>query len=89
MALTPICAHSLTSRPLVVPQSGTVSVGMAGADDSRTAVITVDGQWARSFSYGDRVDITATAAPLRVFRSGKDYFDILREKLHWGARSER
>jgi len=89
MVLTPICAHSLTSRPLVVPQSGTVTVAMTGADDSRTAVVTVDGQWARSFSPGDRVEITATAAPLRVFLSSKNYFDILREKLHWGARSER
>jgi NAD+ kinase len=89
MVLNPICAHSLTARPLVVPQSGTVSVSLTGIDDSRTAVVTVDGQWARSFSPVDRIDITATAAPLRVFRSDKNYFDILREKLHWGARTER
>jgi NAD+ kinase len=89
MVLTPICAHSLTARPLVVPQSGTVSVALSGNDESRTAVVTVDGQWARSFAAGDRIDITATAAPLRVFRSEKGYFDILREKLHWGARAER
>ncbi|HTE53190.1 MAG TPA: NAD(+)/NADH kinase [Kofleriaceae bacterium] len=89
MVMTPICAHSLTARPLVVPQSGTVTVALSGGDDSRTAVVTVDGQWARSFASGDRIDITATAAPLRVFRSDKGYFDILREKLHWGARTER
>jgi NAD+ kinase len=89
MVLTPICAHSLTARPLVVPQSGTVSVMLTGVDDSRTAVVTVDGQWARSFAPGDRIEITATAARLRVFRSDKGYFDILREKLHWGARTER
>jgi NAD kinase len=52
-------------------------------------VLTVDGQWARSFTWGDRVEITATAAPLRVFLSGKDYFEILREKLHWGRRTVR
>jgi NAD+ kinase len=89
MVLTPICAHSLTARPLVVPQSGTVSVVLPSDDDSRTAVVTVDGQWARSFAPRDRIEITATAAPLRVFRSDKGYFDILREKLHWGARTER
>lgn len=89
MVLTPICAHSLTARPLVVPQSGTVSVSLRASDERGTAVVTVDGQWARSFPPGDRIDITATAAPLRVFRSAKGYFDILREKLHWGARSER
>jgi NAD+ kinase len=89
MVMTPICAHSLTARPLVVPQSGTVTLELAGGDESRTGVITVDGQWARSFSTGDRVAITGDAAPLRVFLSDKVYFDILREKLHWGARSER
>ena len=87
MALTPICAHALTNRPLVVPQSGNLSVILGG--DTRTAVLTVDGQWSRQFATGDRVDITATARPLRVFLSDKLYFDILREKLHWGVVSER
>jgi NAD+ kinase len=89
MVMTPICAHSLTARPLVVPQTGTLTLALAGDDESRTAVVTVDGQWARNFSTGDRVEITATAAPLRVFQSNKNYFDILREKLHWGRRSDR
>jgi NAD+ kinase len=86
MTLTPICAHSLTNRPLVVPQSGNLSITLGG--DSKTAVLTVDGQWSRDISAGDRIEITATARPLRVFLSDKDYFDILRQKLHWGAGSE-
>jgi NAD+ kinase len=89
MVMTPICAHSLTARPLVVPQTGTLALALAGIDDSRTAVVTVDGQWARNFTTGDRVEITATAAPLRVFQSGKGYFEILREKLHWGRSTDR
>lgn len=85
MALTPICAHGLTNRPLVVPQSSTVTVTLGG--NTRTAVLTVDGQWTRAIAPGDRVGITATARPLRMFLSDKNYFDILREKLRWGARS--
>src|SRR4029453_15518340 len=46
MGLTPICAHALTNRPLVVPGGGTVSVTLGR--DTRTAVLTVDGQWART-----------------------------------------
>lgn len=87
MAITPICAHALTARPLVVPQSGAITVSLGG--DASTAVLTLDGQWARPLSPGDRVDITATAPPLRVFLTDDDYFDILREKLHWGGRSDR
>ena len=84
MALTPICAHGLTHRPLVVPQSSQVTVTLGG--ESRTAVLTLDGQWTRAIAPGDRVSITATARPLRMFLSDKNYFDILREKLRWGAR---
>ena len=89
MVMTPICAHSLTARSLVVPQTGTLTVALSGCDETRTAVVTVDGQWARSLTNGDRVEITATAAPLRVFLSSKGYFDILRQKLHWGRHSGR
>jgi NAD+ kinase len=87
IALTPICAHSLTNRPLVVGAASTVRMQLGG--DSRGVVLTVDGQWAHSFLPGDVVEITAAPQPLRLFDSGKPYFDIMREKLHWGARSDR
>ena len=85
MTLTPICAHALTHRPLVVPEHASLSIALRG--DSRGVVLTVDGQWARSFLPGDEIEVTTNATPLVVFQSGKDYFDILREKLHWGAPS--
>lgn len=85
MALTPICAHSLTSRPLVVPGEKLVSITPVG--ESRGIVLTVDGQWARSMVAGDRVEVCAARRPLIVFQSNKRYFDILREKLHWDART--
>lgn len=82
--ITPICAHALTnSRPLVVRKEARITVTLAG--DSRGVVLTVDGQWARPFLPGDRVDITHHAKPLLLLDSGKPYFDILREKFHWGA----
>ncbi|HTM23070.1 MAG TPA: NAD(+)/NADH kinase [Kofleriaceae bacterium] len=84
--ITPICAHALTNRPLVVRKEARISITLAG--ESRGVVLTVDGQWARPFLPGDRVDITNAAKPLVLFDSGKPYFDILREKLHWGARSD-
>lgn len=86
MTITPICAHALTNRPLVVNR-GVISIALAG--DSRGAMLTLDGQWGHTFGPGDRVDITLSARPLEVFLSDDDYFDLLREKLHWGARSER
>ena len=85
MTLTPICAHALTHRPLVIPESETLRITLG--EDSRGVVLTVDGQWARSFLPGDEIEVTAGATPLVVFQSDKGYFDILREKLHWGAHS--
>jgi NAD+ kinase len=86
LTITPICAHALTNRPLVVNE-GVISFALAG--ESRGAMLTLDGQWGHTFSQGDRVEITLAPRPLIVFLSDDDYFDILREKLHWGARSER
>jgi len=83
MVLTPICAHTLTNRPLVVPQDARIELRLRG--DSRGVILTVDGQWARSFLPGDRVEIATAAKPLIMFESTKGYFDILKQKLQWGA----
>jgi NAD+ kinase len=82
MTITPICAHALTNRPLVVPKDSLITVQLGG--ESRGVILTVDGQWARSLQVGDVVEIGNAPKPLRIFESDKHYFDILREKLHWG-----
>jgi NAD+ kinase len=87
MTLTPICAHSLTNRPLVVPSNATIRIRLGA--ESRGVVLTVDGQWAHSFMPGDALEITAARAPLTLFESEKRYFDIMRDKLQWGLRSDR
>jgi NAD+ kinase len=87
MVLTPICPHSLTNRSLVVPGSSSVTLTLN--NDSMGVVLTIDGQWAHSFLPSDHIEIAAAETPLVLFNSDKRYFDILREKLHWGARSDR
>jgi NAD+ kinase len=89
MTLTPICAHSLTNRPLVVPAGAVIRLQLGPDVRASGVVITVDGQWAHSFAPGDVAEVTQAAAPLRVFASTKSYFDIMREKLNWGLRSDR
>ena len=87
MALTPICAHSLTNRPLVLPHSATLQLQLGG--HSRGVVLTVDGQWAHSFLPGDKLMIRPANRPLLLHEYERGYFDVLRNKLHWGARSDR
>jgi NAD kinase len=68
-----------------VPADQTIAITLGG--ETRGVVLTVDGQWAHSFNPGDRLEVTASPYPLVVFGSEKGYFDILREKLHWGRRA--
>jgi NAD+ kinase len=86
MAVTPICPHMLTNRPLVVPSTARVTVEIGG---ERDAVLTVDGQWAHSVAPGDRVEISRADKNLKLYRSEKTYFEILREKLKWGEHALR
>ncbi|HEY1554188.1 MAG TPA: NAD(+)/NADH kinase [Kofleriaceae bacterium] len=84
MTLTPICAHALTNRPLVIGASATIRLALAG--DARGVILTVDGQWASSFLPGDLVELTAAPRPLVMFASPQSFFDVMRDKLHWGVR---
>ncbi|MDQ3367735.1 MAG: NAD(+)/NADH kinase [Myxococcota bacterium] len=86
MTMTPICAHALTNRPLVIQADATIRLGLGA--DVRGVMLTVDAQWAHSFLPGDTVELTAAALPLLLFRSKKGFFDVMRDKLHWGARSD-
>jgi NAD+ kinase len=87
MTLTPICAHALTNRPLVIPGRSTIRLQLGV--DVRGPLLTVDAQWGHSFGYGDIAEIAAASAPLIMFTSKQSFFDVMRDKLHWGARSDR
>ena len=87
MTLTPICAHALTNRPLVLPATSTLRMQLAG--EARGVILTVDGQWASSFLPGDAVEITEAARPLVMFSSQQSFYDVMRDKLHWGVRLDR
>jgi NAD+ kinase len=80
MVITPICPHTLSNRPLVVPASSRVEVRLMDPSDS--VMVTVDGQ--EAFPLDDRVAVTE-GDPLVLYRSDKTYFEILREKLGWGG----
>jgi NAD+ kinase len=86
LAITPICPHTLTHRPLVVPATSHVEVELAPGGPT-SVFLTVDGQWGYPLTPGARVEVFRSRAPLRLYRSVKGYFEILREKLSWGSRA--
>ena len=83
--VTPICAHTLTNRAIVLPDS--VSLEIAMRDHQESVYLTVDGQVAVELRSNDRVRIKRAACSIEVIQPPyKTYFDILRQKLKWGER---
>ncbi len=82
VVVTPICPHTLTLRPIVLPSSGRVRVTLA--PPAEHVILTLDGQWGQRFGPGDRVEISQASPPLYLFRPAQGHFGVLREKLSWG-----
>lgn len=80
LILTPICPHSLTQRPLVLPVDFEVSFESDG-----DTVIVVDGQDTYTMNEVDRVSVCIAEQGAELIHSlDRDYFEILKKKLHWG-----
>jgi NAD+ kinase len=82
--VTPICPHALHNRPVVVPPTSRVMVRLPSP--AAHIMFTIDGQWATELADGDRVEISQAPLPLKLYRSSKSYFDVLREKMSWGEK---
>ncbi len=82
--LTPICPHTLSMRPLVVPDAAPIEVTL---ETQREEVyLTLDGQEGTSLGYGDTVSLTRSAATVRLAKvSGRRFYESLRGKLRWGG----
>jgi NAD+ kinase len=82
--ITPICSHTLTNRPLVVPDSAKIEVSFSG---EAPVYFTLDGQVGIELAPGDVVNAAAAAQRLLLVRpQQKSYFSVLRDKLKWGER---
>jgi len=83
--ITPICPHTLTFRPLVVPDELVVRAELLSKESD--VFLTLDGQVGFGLRQGDVVEVKKADAPCRFFRSPfRDYFTVLRTKLKWGER---
>jgi NAD+ kinase len=83
LILTPICPHTLTNRPIVIPQDVLVEVVLVSRDHGATA--TFDGQVGIALQPGDTVEIRASENKARLIRfPDRSYYDMLSKKLKWG-----
>ena len=83
--LTPICPHTLTNRPLILPAEARVQVELRSPGEE--VFLTFDGQEGFPLAAGDVVEVGQGERPVRLVSSpSKSYFDVLRQKLSWGER---
>lgn len=86
IVVTPICPHSLAVRPLVVPASCEIKVGLLGSQVGHQ--LTVDGQVVRALEIHESVVVGRQREPVPLVRfAGQSFLQTLRRKLNWAARA--
>jgi len=82
--VTPVAAHSLTHRPLVVPDTSKIDIVVNTGHDE--AYLSIDGQVGMPMYDGDRVACRKSERQVKLLRIRGTFFDVLRAKLKWGQR---
>lgn len=85
LLITPICAHTLSNRPLVV-NPGTV-IAITLDSELENVMLTLDGQVGVALQYRDEIQVRRAAHRTRlILAKDTNYFTVLRTKLKWGER---
>ena len=82
--ITPVSAHSLTHRPLVVRDTSQIEIVVKTGEDE--AYLSIDGQIGMPVFDGDLVRCRKSQHQVKLLRTPGTFFDVLRTKLKWGQR---
>lgn len=84
IVVVPICPHTLSDRPIVIPANQEIEVKLLARDDTK-AEVSVDGHALAEFTPDDNLVIGASDQRITLIHPpGYDFYEILRSKLHWG-----
>ena len=90
ITVTPICPFMLSSRPIILPPDKRIRTRFEAGGSTDHAQVIIDGQAFWDMYDSDILEIdTATHILQLVVSSTRDYFTILRNKLHWGDQGKR
>lgn len=85
IVIAPICPHTLTNRPLVIPGGSRIDLRLIS--DSGAVFLTLDGQEGTRLNKGDCVRVRASDRKVHLIRTGaRNFYEVLSTKLHWGQR---
>jgi NAD+ kinase len=83
--ITPICPHTLTIRPIIIPDDVKIRALLKSRDEEVT--LTLDGQQGFTLEFEDVVEVGKAEGRILLINSPyRRYFELLREKLKWGER---
>jgi NAD+ kinase len=83
--ITPICPHTLTNRPIVIPDD--VEIRATLKTKQQEVILTLDGQQGFTLEFEDVVEVKKAQGHIFLIKSPyRHYFEVLREKLKWGER---
>jgi NAD+ kinase len=83
--ITPICSHTLTNRPIVIPDD--VEIQALLRTKQQEVYLTLDGQQGFPLEFEDIVTLRKAPSPIFLVKSPhRNYFEVLKEKLNWGKR---
>jgi NAD+ kinase len=84
IVIVPICPHTLTDRPIVIPAHQTIRLRVLERDETK-AEIAVDGHSIGEIRPDDQLTISAAENRISLLHPpGYDFYGILRSKLYWG-----
>jgi NAD+ kinase len=87
MVVVPVCSHTLTDRPIVIPANKTIEIRVLDRADTH-AEVTVDGHAIGDISPDDVLTVTQSTQCIQLIHPpGYNFFSILRSKLYWGRDS--
>src|SRR5690242_8578737 len=82
--ITPVSAHSLTHRPLVVRDTSEIDIAVV--TDKEEAFLSVDGQSGMPLNDGDRISCRKSQYHVKLLHTKGTFFEVLHSKLKWGQR---
>ena len=83
--ITPICPHTLTIRPIIIPDHVRIRALLKSRNEEVT--LTLDGQQGFALEFEDVVEVRKAEGRILLIKSPyRRYFELLREKLKWGER---
>jgi NAD+ kinase len=87
LVMVPICPHTLSDRPLVLPSSSVIRVTLDNAGGSEAHVVC-DGESVARMAAGDVLTISLAKQPITLLHPREyNYYELLRSKLNWGRAS--